>query len=104
MELFSDRYHLDEEDLREMTIDVLNWLNWRIVDIRNGHLEVTTDTEQGNALLDLEIVTCGNADATEDSSAHCLKVSFPQSATGPVGVLLDELHAAALKRTLNTSL
>lgn len=101
MELVSDTYHLSVDVLREMAIDVLNWLNWRVEYSNGGSLEVTAQTEQGEVSFELEIVVCGTPSTVQSNSCdtiHCYKASFSQPATVSVGVLFDELHAAALKR------
>jgi hypothetical protein len=97
MELLSDAYHLRADELRELIVDVLNWLDWSIAARREENFEVSVATELGEALLEMEIVACGTT--TNPADAHCLSIHFPQSATGSVGVLLDELHAAALKKS-----
>jgi hypothetical protein len=113
MELLSDTYHLSANVLREMAVDVLNWLDWRIDEGEDGHLEVTVATEMGEARLEMEVVACGEmvgetrgevqdkarGETQNPACVHCLRLRFPQQATGSISVLLDELHAAALKRT-----
>jgi hypothetical protein len=97
MELLADAYHRRADELRELIVDVLNWLDWNITTRQAGIFEVSVVTELGEAILEMEIVACGPI--TNPADAHCIGIHFPQSATGSVGVLLDELHAAALKKS-----
>jgi hypothetical protein len=92
MRLTSDEFHMTADELRDLTVDVLGWLAWRAEAGADGRIAAADQDGR-----QLEVSVEQRADASR------LAVDFAQGGDDRAAILLDEVHAAAFKRSLSAS-